>query len=189
MGGMTSRPSAAASSGRSSPLSSSMSGTKMSSANVRLEFEIQFHRTCMYEDRIRRMLTKKINKLMLSWCLWAQDGWAEDQRAASVAALGGTPARMCMGIPLSSIPVGACSRLTSACGDTDTNSVVSGGGGVSPANARGVPRVKKWQSLSKRNDSFLLWSMTDIDEQDDEDDIVIEDEGNLASDMSNVGLH
>ena len=192
MGGMTSRPSAAASSGRSSPLSSSMSGTKMSSANVRLEFEIQFHRTCMYEDRIRRMLTKKINKLMLSWCLWAQDGWAEDQRAASVAALGGTtPARMCMGIPLSSIPVGACSRLASACGDADTNSVVSGGGGggVSPANARGVPRVKKWQSLSKRNDSFLLWSMTDIDEQDDEDDIVIEDEGSLASDMSNVGLH
>ena len=192
MGGMTSRPSAAASGGRSSPLSSSMSGTKMSSARVRLEFEIQFHRTCMYEDRIRRMLTKKINKLMLSWCLWAQDGWAEDQRAASVAALGGTtPARMCMGIPLASIPVGACSRLTSACGDADTNSVVSGGGGggVSPANARGVPRVKKWQSLSKRNDSFLLWSMTDIDEQDDEDDIVIEDEGSLASDMSNVGLH
>ena len=194
MSGMTNRHTAAAretpSGGRSTPLSSSM-GKVMSTANVRLEFEIQFHRTCMYEDRIRRMLTKKINKLMLSWCLWAQDGWAEDQRAAMAASVlgGASSTRMCMGVPLASLPAGACSRLASGCVDSDNGSVVSGGGGTSSANARGAPRPKKWQSLSKRNDSFLLWSMTDIDEQDDEDDVVIEDEGSLASDMSNVGLH
>ena len=194
MSGMTNRHTAAArenpSGGRSTPLSSSMN-KMMSTANVRLEFEIHFHRTCMYEDRIRRMLTKKINKLMLSWCLWAQDGWAEDRRAAMAASVlgGASSTRMCMGVPLASLPVGACSRLAGGCVDADNGSVVSGDGGISSANARGAPRPKKWQSLSKRNDSFLLWSMTDIDEQDDEDDIVIEDEGSLASDMSNVGMH
>ena len=194
MSGMTNRHAAAATEnpngGRSTPLSPSMN-KMMSTANVRLEFEIQFHRTCMYEDRIRRMLAKKINKLMLSWCLWAQDGWAEDRRAAMAASVfgGASSTRMCMGVPLASLPVGACSRLAGGCVDADNGSVVSGGGGTPSASAQGAPRPKKWQSLSKRNDSFLLWSMTDIDEQDDEDDIVIEDEGSLASDMSNVGLH
>jgi len=194
MSGMTNRHAAATrenpSSGRSTPLFSSLS-TVMSTALVRLEFEIQFHRTCMYEDRIRRMLTKKINKLMLSWCLWAQDGWADDQRAAMMASelADASSSRMCMGLPLTSLPIADCSRLTGGCVDADSGSVVSGGGGAPPANGRGAPRPKKWQSLSQRNDSFLLWSMTDIDEQDDEDDIVIEDESSLASDMSNVGLH
>ena len=148
----------------------------MSTAILRLEFEIQFHRTCMYEDRIRKMLTKKINKLLLSWCLWAQEGWVEERVVNNTKS-----SQMCMGMPLSSAPLADCGAI-SGCGDNaDTSSVASA------SSSTRLQRARKWQSLSKKNDSFLLWSMTDIDEQ--EDDIVIGDESSLASDMSNVGLH
>jgi len=161
--------------GSSSQRGSSSLEKMMSTAILRLEFEIQFHRTCLYEDRIRKMLTKKINKLMLSWCLWAQDGWLEERAVSS------PNSRMCMGVPLSSVPAADCSAIP-GCGDNADNSSVA-----SASSSSRSQRAKKWQSLSKRNDSFLLWSMTDIDEQ--EDDIVIGDESSLASDMSNVGLH
>ena len=136
-------------------------------ALVRVEFEVQFQRRCKFEDRIRRMLTKKITKLLQSWCVWALDGWNRE-RVAGADGGGGreTPLHgRASPLPGRGLGLGACMDLGSPELGCFEGPAPCGGAG-----SRRGPR--RWQSLpkgAKGNESFLLWSMTDLDDDDDDE--------------------
>uniref|UniRef100_A0A6U3S138 VASt domain-containing protein n=1 Tax=Ditylum brightwellii TaxID=49249 RepID=A0A6U3S138_9STRA len=170
-----------------------------------VEFEIRFTKQCKFEDQIRHGLTKKIRRLLASWCRRTQKEWNESTNESPplspASRTSDVPSMKHGEIALLSLPTTSCAPpvpIPTVPRDSVKFSerkqqrrvCLSQGELVADDEKKEptTPPPTKWQPLhdNRHHDrGSLIWSMTDIDIDEHEDLHDLQDDDSATAQRQN----